>query len=193
MRLYSGHAPLRRTQLIADALVALWVVFWLAMGWSIASSIDDAAQPTRRAEEITSRMASDLTEMKGQVDAIPLLGGSMGSILFTMTQRVEQLSALSADGTASVESMSWKAGLGVALTPNVLMLATYLPRRARFVRRARVQGPLDPEVYALRAITTQPADVLRELVPDPVGGWRAGDRQTIETLAAFQARYEGVG
>lgn len=193
MRLYSGHQPLRRRQLTADVLVGLWVVFWLFQGWSIATSIDDAAQPTRRAEQITSQMASDLTSMKEQVDAIPLLGGSMGSILFTMTQRVEQLSTLSADGTELVEGMAWRAGLGVALTPNVLLLATYLPRRARFIRRARVQGPLDPEVYALRAMTTQPADVLRELAPDPVGGWRARDPQTIQALAAYQARYEGVG
>ncbi|MFS3129125.1 hypothetical protein ACLM5J_12060 [Nocardioides sp. Bht2] len=192
MRLYSGHEPRRRRQITTDLLVGLWVVFWLWQGWSIASSIDQAAEPTRRAEVITTRMAEDLTSLKSQVEAVPLLGGSMGSIIFTMTQRVEQLAELSADGTETVEGMAWKAGLGVALTPNVLMLATYLPRRARFVRRARVEGPLDPAVYALRAITTQPTDLLRELVADPVGGWRAGDPETIRALAEFQARYEGV-
>lgn len=193
MRLYSGHEPRRRRQITADLLVGLWVLFWLWQGWSIASSIDQAAEPTRRAETITAQMATDLGELTSTVLSIPLLGSSVGTLMDSLTTKVVTLSELSAEGTETVEGMAWKAGLGVALTPNILMLATYLPRRARFVRGARVQGPIDVEVYALRAINTQPVDVLRALVPDPVAGWRAGDRQTIEALAAYQARYEGVG
>lgn len=192
MRLYSDDPSRRRGQQVRDALVALWVVFWCWQGWAIGSAVHDGAEPARRAERLTADIALDLGRIADAISAVPLMGSSLADLVVSSQVKVQELSVLAADATATVEGIGWKAGLGVALTPSILLLAAYLPHRVRFVRRANQPGPVDLELAALRALLTQPAEVLHRLTPDPVGGWQRRDPQAVTALAAHQLRWDGV-
>jgi hypothetical protein len=50
----------------------------------------------------------------------------------------------------------------------------------------------DLDLFALRAMATQPMHVLAAISPDPVGAWRAGDRSVIDRLAEVELRRSGL-
>ncbi len=192
MRLYSDAPARRRRQQISDGLVGLWVLFWCWQGWSVGAAVHAGARPTRRAEALTEDIGIDLGRIADFIGGVPLMGQSLGDLVVSAQLKVQQLAVLAGEATATIEGIGWKAGLGVAVTPSVLLLASYLPARIRFVRRANHDGPVDVELEALRALVQQPAAVLHSLVDDPVGGWQRRDPHAVAALAAHQLRHDGV-
>ena len=82
---------------------------------------------------------------------------------------------------------------------SILVVALrYLPRRARFVRDAGVaqrfvDGPADLELFALRAIASQPLHVLARVSDDPMTALRERDRAVIARLADLELRHRSAG
>ena len=77
------------------------------------------------------------------------------------------------------------------------MVALWLPRRIRFYRQARasqqfLDSSADLDLFALRAMASQPLYVLAGVSDDPVRAWRDGDRQVIDQLAAIELRRNGL-
>ena len=50
----------------------------------------------------------------------------------------------------------------------------------------------DLDLFALRAMASQPLYVLAAVSDDPVGAWRDGDRRVIDELAAIELRRNGL-
>ena len=86
---------------------------------------------------------------------------------------------------ASIERLALIAGWLVFLIPVAVVVAFWLPRRIRFYRQARasqefLDSSADLDLFALRAMASQPLYVLAGVSDDPVRAWRDGDRQVID-------------
>ena len=98
---------------------------------------------------------------------------------------------------ASIERLALVAGWLVFLIPVALVVALWLPRRIRFYRQAKasqqfLDSSADLDLFALRAMASQPLYVLAGVSDDPVRAWRDGDRQVIDQLAAIELRRNGL-
>jgi hypothetical protein len=85
----------------------------------------------------------------------------------------------------------------VFLIPVSVVVAFWLPRRIRFWRQARaarafIDSGADLDLFALRAMVTQPMHVLAAISDDPVGAWRGGDHTVITKLAEIELGRSGL-
>lgn len=184
-------------QLLGDVLVLVWVVLWAAAGIVVDRTVSLLAAPARQTAETAQRLSSSFSDAAGQAGQVPGLGeqlrrpfdaasGSLGDLIASANQAVQTIQQIAA-------LMGWL----VFLIPVSLLVAVWLPRRIRFYRLAKAaQAFLDEgadlDLFALRAMATQPMHVLAAISPDPVGAWRAGDRSVIDRLAEVELRRSGL-
>ena len=113
----------------------------------------------------------------------------------------------SSSGSHWFRSSSIRSKLSFSITSNsvnlalffsiLLALASYLPSRIRFVRRATagrrfLDSTADLDLFALRAMANQPLSRLARISDDPVADWQAGDREVIDRLADLELRACGL-
>ena len=102
------------------------------------------------------------------------------------------------DGLAEqVQDLAVLVGVLVPLTPVALVLLLWLPARLRQARRAGAARSLldagaDPQLFALRALATQPLHRLGSVSADPVGDWRRGDPGVTARLAELELERLGL-
>ncbi len=184
-------------QLLGDVLVLAGVLVSALLGVLVDRTVSLLALPARQAAETARRLSSDFSDAAGQAGTLPGVGeqlrrpfdsasGSLGDLVTSAQQTVETINRIAA-----------LAGWLTFLVPAALLLAYWLPRRLRFYRLARAaQRFLDEEadldLFALRAMATQPLPVLARISPDPVAAWRAGDRAVIHRLAEVELRRDGL-
>ena len=184
-------------QLLGDVLVLVWVVVWAVAGILVDRTVSLLAAPARQAAETAQQLSSDFSDAAGQAAQVPGLGeqlrrpfdaasGSLGDVISSANAAVD-----------TIHQVAALLGWVVFLVPVALLVAFWLPRRIRFYRLAKAaQGfldePADLDLFALRAMTTQPMHVLARISPDPVGAWRAGDRRVINQLAEIELRRNGL-
>lgn len=184
-------------QLLGDVLVGVWVLGWALVGILVDRTVSMLAGPARQAGQTAERLSSDFSDAAGQAGAVPGLGeqlrrpfdsasGSLGDLVASAEQTVQTINRIAA-----------LAGWLAFLVPVGLLLASWLPRRLRYYRLAKAaQSFLDDEadldLFALRAMATQPLHVLARISPDPVGAWRAGDRAVVDRLAELELRRDGL-
>jgi hypothetical protein len=124
----------------------------------------------------------------GETAASPLEGAA-GS--------ADDLAEAGRDSVEAVEDLAWKLGLAIALIPILVLGAFVIPPRLRFVRDATagrkfVDATADLDLFALRALGSQPLHVLARISPDPAGAWRARDPDVMWQLAALEMRERGL-
>ena len=93
--------------------------------------------------------------------------------------------------------MALLLGLTVAAVPILLVAGVWLVVRARFVSRARAAGRIldsaaDLDLFALRALATQPVRALARVSDDPANAWRRRDPEVVRSLAALELRSLGL-
>jgi hypothetical protein len=193
-----ADSPARRTrQLLADVLMLLWVGAWVYAGRQVHDTVLALRGP---ADSITSAGRSvngALTGAGDQAGQIPLVGDQLRTWL---TQAAGSGTTLQQAGTSmadTVERLALGLGLATALVPSVLVLAVWLYVRVRFARNAtRAQRFIDAgedlDLFALRAIATQPMHTLAKVSDDPAGAWRRQDRDVIRRLASLELREHGL-
>ena len=192
MALYSDLRPRRTRQLVGDVAVLVWICFWLWQGWSVHHAISSATTATDRAGQAAVALGDNLDFASQTLASIPVIGDSAAAPFLRAADAAARMASASELGTETVEELAWKLGLATAVTPTVLLLVAWLPRRAAQVRRSSPEWADQPELLALRALTTQPPAVLAGLAADPVGGWLSRDPQTIAALARHQMAYDGI-
>ena len=173
------------------------MVGWALVGILVDRTVSLLAAPARQAAETAQRLSSDFSDAAGQAAGVPGLGeqlrrpfdsasGSLGDLVASAEQTVQTINRIAA-----------LAGWLTFLVPVGLLIAYWLPRRLRFYRLAKAaQAFLDDEadldLFALRAMATQPLHVLARISPDPVAAWRAGDRAVIDRLAEVELQRDGL-
>ena len=197
MKLYADSPGRRTRQLLSDVLVLLWTGFWAYAGRQVHDVVEGLRAP---ADSITSagRSVGDaLTGAGEQAGRIPLVGEQLRDWL---TQAAGSGTSLQQAGTSMAETVDQLAlGLGLAtvLVPVVPVLVVWLYVRVRFVRNATrsqrfIDAGEDLDLFALRAMATQPLPALAAISEDPAGAWRRQDREVIRRLALLELRNQGL-
>jgi hypothetical protein len=97
----------------------------------------------------------------------------------------------------AVTNLATILGWVTALVPITIVTFVWLVLRGRFVRRATaaqrfVDDAADLDLFALRAMASQPMRKLAAISSDPTGAWRRGDEAVIRSLALLELRDSGL-
>lgn len=197
MRWYAD-APWRRSrQILADALVLLWVVVWVLVGRWVFALVTTLAAPADPLRDAGTSLRERMTEAAAQAGEIPLVGGSLGTRLTGAAAVGTDLVAAGDRLESSVRTVAWVVSLVSTATPVLLVLLVWLALRVSWSRRAaalgrEVDGHGTQELLALRALVGQPPHRLQQLHPDPVAAWRTGDPATLRALADLELARVGL-
>ena len=197
MGIYAAQRGRMAAQVAGDVFVLVWIVVWGVLGSLVDQAINVLTGPARETARTAVRLAGDLTDAADQAGRVPGLGeqlrrpfdaaaNSLGGIVSSANNQVE-----------SIQTLATLMGWLVFLIPVTVVIAFWLPRRIRFVRRARaaqrfLDAQADLDLFALRAMANQPMHVLAEISDDPVAAWRRGDRSVVNALAEVELRRSGL-
>jgi hypothetical protein len=197
MKLYAD-TPVRRTrQLLADVLMLLWLGVWAYAGRQVHDVVERLRTP---ADSITSAgrsVNSALTGAGDQAGQIPLVGDQLRAWLTRAAGSGTTLQDAGTSMAQTVDQLAVGLGLATALVPTVAVLALWLYVRIRFVRNAGrsrrfIDAGEDLDLFALRALATQPLHALAKVSDDPAGAWRRHDHDVIRRLALLELRDQGL-
>ena len=197
MKLYADTPARRTRQLLSDVLVLLWVGTWVWLGRQTHDVVMGLKAP---ADSITSAGTSVHSSLAGagdQAGQIPLVGDQLKQWLGQAASSGTTLSRAGTSMATTVERVSLVLGLVVALVPIVVVVALWLYVRVGFARRASaaqrfIDASADLDLFALRAMATQPLSALARISDDPAGAWRRQDTAVIRELATLELRDQGL-
>ena len=184
-------------QLSADVFMVVWVVLWWVTGQFVGNTIRAVADPARRSAEATRQLSGQIRDAAGQAGRVPAVGEDLRRPLDAAVDSIGGQTRAADQQVASIERLALVVGWLAFLVPVGLLLLVWLPARLRFYLRARaaqrfIDSAADLDLFALRAMVSQPMHVLARIDDDPVGAWRRGDREVIEALAARELHRSGL-
>ena len=196
MKWYADRPALRGRQMLADALVAGWVLLWLKIADACHDAVLRLRAPGREMEEAGTSLAGQLNRAAEGADGLPLVGDSVSSPLRSAAGGGDRLAGAGRAQQDAVELLGNGVFLLLFAVPVLTVVAVWLFFRLRFARQAgaavrllRDGGPL--EVFAHRAVAHAS---LRDLARrrDAVTGWAEADAASVEELARWELRRLGL-
>lgn len=197
MSLYAHRSWRLVGQVGSDLFMLAWLIAWWLIGRFTGAAIRALAAPARKAASSAAELSGSFGSAASGVDQVPGLGSTLREPFDQAVTSLNSIVAAAQDQVASIERLSNLIGWLVFLVPVSILLAIWLPARIRFVRRSRaaqqfIDGQADLDLFALRAMTSQPMHVLARISDDPVAAWRRGDQQVIDALAEVELRRNGL-
>lgn len=197
MRIYAQRRGQLAGQLAGDVAVLVWTLAWAAVGIAVDAAVAALAGPARETARTARDLAGQLGDAATSAGQVPGLGEQLRRPFDAASGSLGDLVATADRQAASIERLATVMGWLVFLIPVLTVLLVWLPRRVRFVRRARaaqrfIDAQADLDLFALRAMANQPMHVLAAVSDDPVRAWRSGDRQVIDALAELELRQAGL-
>ena len=197
MILYAQTPWRRARQLLGDLLVLGWVVLWVRVGQWVYDVVGLLAAPGRTLEAAGSSLAESLTSAGDTVARVPLVGDDVRAPFTAAGGAADSIAHAGVEVQEGVHQMALLLGLTVAAIPILLVAGVWLVVRARFVSRARAAGRIldsaaDLDLFALRALATQPVRALARVSDDPANAWRRRDPEVVRSLAALELRSLGL-
>jgi hypothetical protein len=197
MKLYAD-LPVRRTrQLLADVLVLLWVGLWAWLGRRVFDAVLSLQTPAHSLTDAGHSVQGSLAGAGDQAANIPIVGGGLHQWLHQAAGAGTTLSAAGTTMSDAVGKLALVLGLVTALVPIASVVGVWLWVRIGFVREASsaqrfIDADEDLDLFALRAMATQPMSELAAISDDPAGAWRRQDRDVIHRLALLELREQGL-
>ncbi|WP_285735015.1 hypothetical protein [Nocardiopsis sp. ATB16-24] len=199
MKPYADDPVRALLQITADLLALVWVYLWVRAALSLREIILTLNRPgelmTGTGEGFTEHMDSAAEQAR----KVPLAGETLAVPFARMSETGESLTAAGDSLQESVASLALTLPLLTAAIPLLLLVATWLPARARWVRQAasvRRLRTLTPEarsrLLALRALTSVSPARLAGVHEDPAGAWHSDDRRVVDALASLELRRLGL-
>ncbi|MBO3083066.1 hypothetical protein [Cellulomonas fengjieae] len=191
MILYA-HTPWRRArQVVADLLVVGWVVLWVRAGLWVHEVVGRLAAPGRTLEDAGSSLSESMTSAGDTVARVPLVGDDARAPFTAAGGAADSIARAGIEVQQGASQLALLLGLLTAAVPIVLVVGVWLLARARFVGRARaatriLDSAADLDLFALRALATQPVRVLARVSDDPANAWRRGDPEIVRALASLE-------
>ena len=197
MGIYAQRPGRLAGQLLGDLLVLAWTLVWAGVGVLVDRTLSTLAGPARETAQMAQRLAGDLSDAATQTSKVPGLGEQLRRPFDSASGSLGDLVGLAERQVATIERAAALTGWLAFLIPVTVVLAFWLPRRIRFHRRARaaqafLDSSADLDLFALRAMASQPMHVLAAISPDPVAAWRSGDRAVITRLAEVELHHSGL-
>jgi hypothetical protein len=131
------------------------------------------------------------------VGRVPLVGDQLVKPFNGAADAARSLADAGREQQVVVGRMAVVLALVAVAVPLALVLFLWLPLRVRWIRRAGVASavrgqPAGRDLLALRALASQPLNVLAKLGPDIAQSWRNGDAEAVDALAALELRRLGL-
>lgn len=197
MKLYAD-TPIRRSrQVLGD----LWLLAWTAFSIWLATKVYDVtmalAVPGHKIESAATTMGEKLRDAGTSADNVPMVGDKLAKPFGGAGGAADAIADAGRSQAEAVHTFAWWLAVAVAIVPIVMMGSMYLPLRLRFLRRASTHVRLRNteagiDLLALRAIATQPLNVLSAISDDPADDWRDRNTPVIRSLAAVELRDCGL-
>jgi hypothetical protein len=197
MKLYAD-LPVRRTaQIVADVLVFAWVAVWAWMGRAVHDATQQLAEPGRTLQGAGSGFRTQMGEAGRAVSDVPLVGDRRSEPFERAGSAGTSIERAGSDLVDAVTGLAMLLVWVTALVPVVLVVFVWALLRGRFVRRATaaqrfIDSAADLDLFALRAMATQPMHRLAGISDDPTGAWRARDPRVIAALAQLELQDCGL-
>ena len=197
MILYAQTPWRRARQILADLLVLGWVVLWVRAGQWVYDVVSLLAAPGRTLEAAGSSLSESLTSAGDTVARVPLIGDDVREPFTAAGGAADSIADAGVEVQEGVHQMALLLGLTVAAVPILLVAGVWLVVRARFVSRARAAGRIldsaaDLDLFALRALATQPVRALAGVSDDPANAWRRRDPEVVRALASLELHSLGL-
>lgn len=197
MTLYAQTARRRALQILGDLLVIAWVVTWVRVGQWVHDTVAKLAAPGRTLESAGVALSDGLGSAGDTVAKVPLVGDDARTPFTAAGKAADSISRAGLEVQESAEQLALLLGLTIAAIPVVLVVALWLRNRAAFVSRARaarriLDSAADLDLFALRALATQPVRALARISDDPADAWRTKDPEVVRALASLELRSLGL-
>ncbi|GEK20485.1 hypothetical protein [Cellulomonas xylanilytica] len=197
MILYA-QTPWRRTvQVVADLLVIGWVVLWVRAGQWVHEVVGRLAAPGRTLEAAGSSLSDSLDSAGDTVARVPLVGDDVRAPFTAAGGAADSIADAGVEVQEGAHQIALLLGLTISAIPILLVVAVWLITRARFVSRARaatriLDSAADLDLFALRALASQPVRALARVSDDPADAWRRRDPEVVRALAALELHALGL-
>lgn len=197
MGIYAQRPAKLLGQLVWDVFVVLWGVLWWLLGALVKQTVSVVAAPAREVARTSGRLADDMRDAGIQAARVPGVGDQLRRPFDAAADTLNGLIGSANHQVTTIEHLATLAGWLVFLMPLSVVVAFWLPRRIAFWRRARaaqkfIDSGSDLDLFALRAMVSQPMHVLAAISDDPVGAWRDGDKTVIAKLAEIELGRSGL-
>ena len=197
MILYAQTPWRRSRQVVSDLFVVAWVVLWVQVGRDVHEAVGRLASPGRTLENAGTSLSESLASAGDTVARVPLVGDDARGPFTAAGGAADSIARAGVQVQESVEQLALVLGIAIAAIPIVLVVGLWWLVRARFVRRARgarriLDSAADLDLFALRALATQPVRVLAGISDDPAAAWRSGDPEVVHALATLELRSLGL-
>src|ERR1700712_959126 len=197
LRLYA-ETPARRTyQLLADACFVVWTLLWVSLAVVVYRLMSKLAAAGQLLEATGRTLNDDMTSAQDKVKGVPLIGDQVSAPFGKVGAAAQSLIGIGMAQEQAVHAVAVLLAVCVAAIPIALLALLWLPRRVRFVRRATASRRLidsagDLDLFALRALSSQPMHQLARVCTDPADGWRRKDPTVIYALAMLELADAGI-
>ena len=197
MKLYADLPARRTRQLVADVLMLLWIGLWAWLGRQVYDVVLALQTPANSLTNAGDSVHGAFTGAGTQAAQIPLVGDGLRGWLDQAAGAGTTLSDAGTSMSDAVAQLALVLGLITALVPVVSVAWVWLWMRLRFVREATsaqrfIDAGEDLDLFALRAMATQPMKALATVSDDPAGAWRRQDTEVIRRLALLELREQGL-
>ncbi|MHA6785643.1 hypothetical protein ACVGOW_32295 [Pseudonocardia saturnea] len=189
MRPYA-ELPLRAVrQLLADALVVLWVVLVVQVALAAKALVNGLQGPAMTLADAGDAVRGAFTDAANIARGVPFVGEDLARALGTGTGAGESLASAGREQVAAVSTAATGTAVGIVLLGAVPVVLLWLTLRVRWIvaaRSARTARAVDTDLLALRALTRTPVRRLLAVSPDPAAAWRRDDRDVVHRLAELE-------
>lgn len=184
-------------QVASDVFVVGWGVLWWLVSRAVRAVIAKVAEPAQQTAAAAQQMADAFTEAAAKAGGVPGVGGTLRQPFDDAAASMAQVVASAQAQVVGIERVAEVVGWLTFGIPLSIIVAVWLPVRIRFALNARathqfIDAQADLDLFALRAMATQPMSVLARISDDPVAAWRNDDRAVINKLAEAELRRTGV-
>jgi hypothetical protein len=197
MGIYSTRPGRLAGQIFSDLFVIGWSIACAVVALLVNQVVAALAVPARETARTATRLMDNMREAAEQAARVPGVGEDLRRPFDSASTTLGNVVTSANDQVETIERLALVAGWLVFLIPVALVVALWLPRRVRFYRQARasqefLDSSADLDLFALRAMASQPLYVIAGVSDDPVRAWRDGDREVIDALAAIELRRNGL-
>lgn len=187
MKLYADRSGYRSLQILEDLGIVAWVVVWVWIGMFVHDLIAKLAAPGRAVESAGRGLTERMIDISEEIGDVPVVGPGLRTPFEGAAGATRQLSEAGQGQQEAVLTLALWLGILFALSPVLVALFIYVPKRYRWIREATAADRIrvdvgDLELFALRALASRPLHELRRAHPDPAGAFASGDHAFLAEL-----------
>lgn len=197
MKVYADTPGARVRQIVTDLLAAAWTYLWITIAIRLYRLVDQLAVPGRKLEDAGNGLARNLSGAGDRAGDVPVAGKALAAPLRQAAGAARDVAGAGHAQQSAVHDLALLLAVLLVVVPLGLVVFGWLPLRVRWMRRASLAARLRADdagrdLLALRALARAPLRQLRRLDPEIADGWRRGDPEAVDRLAALELRSLGL-